>query len=88
MSWIRCRYNGRVTEPLAPRPAAKSRQWTKQSAGAMFAAAAAFEFTRGIALEIFGQVLPDWAYTATGLTQLIVAAGAYRLALLWLRRLP
>lgn len=82
------RYNRRVTEPLAPRPAAKTRRWTKQSAGATFAAAAGFAITRDVAFEPFRQALPHWAYTATVLVGLVVAAGAYRLALLWLRRLP
>ncbi|MFF3516808.1 hypothetical protein [Streptomyces sp. NPDC002573] len=77
-----------MTEHLAPRPAAKAGRWTKQSAGATFAAVAAFAITRDVAFEPFKQVLPDWAYTATVLVGLIAAAGAYRLALLWLRRLP
>ncbi|MDT0464338.1 hypothetical protein [Streptomyces gibsoniae] len=77
-----------MTEPLAPRPAAKAGRWTKQSAGATFAAAAALAFTRDVAFETFKQVLPDWAYTATTVVGLIAAAGAYCLALLWLRRLP
>lgn len=77
-----------MTEPLVPRPAAKTGRWTKQSAGATFAAAAAFAITRDVAFEPFRQALPDWAYTATVLVGLIVAAGVYCLALLWLRRLP
>ena len=85
---IRYRYNRRVTEPLAPRPAAKTGRWTKQSAGAWFAAVAAFELARGVAFEPFRKVLPDWAYTATFLVGFIAAAGAYRVTLSWLKRLP
>lgn len=77
-----------MTEPLAPRPAAKTGRWTKQSAGAWFAAVAAFELARDIVFESFRKVLPDWAYTATCLVGFIAAASAYRLALSWLKRLP
>jgi hypothetical protein len=80
-----------VTEP-APRPdgrvVSKTGRWTKQSAGATFAAVAAFAFTRDVTFGFFRQTLPDWAYTATFLAGLAVSAVAYGLALLWIRRLP
>jgi hypothetical protein len=81
-----------VTEPLAPRPdgrvASKTGRWTKQSAGATFAAVAAFAVTRDVTFGFFRQTLPDWAYTATVLAGLAVSAVAYGLAASWLRRLP
>ncbi|MFF0013478.1 hypothetical protein [Streptomyces sp. NPDC005374] len=81
-----------MTEPLAPRPAdqvpSKPGGWTRQSAGAMFAAVAAFLLTRDVTFGFFMQTLPDWAYRATVFTGLAVSAAAYGLALLWLRRLP
>jgi hypothetical protein len=54
----------------------------------MFAAVAAFALTRDIAFEPIRQMLPDWAYTATTTVGLVVAVGAYCVALLRLRRLP
>lgn len=81
-----------MTEPLAPRPdgrvASKPGRWTQQSAGAMFAAVAAFLITRDVTFGFFRHTLPDWAYTATVLAGLAVSAVAYGLAVLWLRRLP
>ncbi|MGY1501415.1 hypothetical protein ACW4TU_33360 [Streptomyces sp. QTS52] len=82
-----------MTEPLGPgrivgRTGPKPGQWTKQSAGAMFAGVAAFAITRDIAFERFRHTLPGHAYTATVLVGFVVAAVASRVALLWLRRLP
>ena len=66
----------------------KSGRWTQQSAGAMFAAVAAFLITRDVTFGFFRQTLPDWAYTAMVLAGLAVSVVAYGLAVLWLRRLP
>jgi hypothetical protein len=54
----------------------------------MFAAVAAFAFTRDLTFGLFRQQLPDWAYTATALAALAMSAVAYGLAVLWIRRLP
>ncbi|MGX9889001.1 hypothetical protein [Streptomyces sp. NPDC002276] len=63
-------------------------RFTRQSAGAMFAAVAAFLLTRDATFGYFRHALPYWAYRATTLTGLAAAAVAYGLATLWLRRLP
>ncbi|MFJ5303971.1 hypothetical protein [Streptomyces sp. NPDC088350] len=63
-------------------------RFTKESAGALFAAFAAFLLTRDATFGYFRHALPDWAYRATALTGLAVAAVTYGLATLWLRRLP
>jgi len=63
-------------------------RFTRQSAGAMFAAAAAFLLTRDATFGYFRHALPDWAYRATTLTGLAAAAVAYGIATLWLRLLP
>lgn len=76
-----------MTEPFTPRSDRPGR-WTQQSAGARFAAIAAFLITRDVTFEPFRQMLPGWAYTATVLTGLAVAAIAFGVAKLWLRRLP
>jgi hypothetical protein len=80
-----------VTEP-APRPdgrlASQTGRWTKQSAGATFAAVAAFALTRDATFGFFRQTLPDWAYTLTVLAGLAASAVAYGLAVWWIRRLP
>lgn len=85
-------YKWRVTEPLVPRPgghvASKPGRWTRQSAGGMFAALAAFLITRDATFGFFRHTWPDRAYTATVLTGLAVSAVAYGLAVSWLRRLP
>lgn len=91
MSGIGHRYNKTVTEP-APHPdgraTSKRGRWTKQSAGATFAAVAAFALTRDVTFGFFRQQMPDRAYTATILAGLAVSAVAYGLAVLWIRRLP
>jgi nitrate reductase gamma subunit len=54
----------------------------------MFAAVAAFTITRDAVFEFFSHRLPEYAYTSTTLAGFAVAAVAYGLATLWLRRLP
>ncbi|MFJ9894897.1 hypothetical protein ACIQPR_16420 [Streptomyces sp. NPDC091280] len=63
-------------------------RFTRQSAGALFAAFAAFLLTRDITFDYFRHALPDWAYTASGLTGIAASIVAYPLAARWLRRLP
>ena len=65
-----------------------SGRFTKDSAGALFAAFAAFLLTRDATFGFFRHELPRRAYTSTTLAGLAVAAVAYGLSLLWLRRLP
>ncbi|WP_405839994.1 hypothetical protein [Streptomyces sp. NBC_01518] len=64
------------------------RRFTKESAGALFAAFAAFLLARDVTFDYFRHALPDWAYRASGLVGLAAALAAYGLAALWLRRLP
>ncbi|MER6243560.1 hypothetical protein [Streptomyces griseorubiginosus] len=81
-----------MTEPFAPRPGdrlgSKPGQWTRQSAGAFFAALAAFLLTRDATFGYFWRTLPDHAYTVTFLVGLAVSAVVYGLAGWWLRQLP
>ncbi|WP_093498248.1 hypothetical protein [Streptomyces sp. Ag109_O5-10] len=82
-----------MTEPFVPRGtddrrASTAGRWTKQSAGATFAALAGFLITRDVTFGLYVRTLPGRAYTATVLTGFAVSAVVYRLARLWLRRLP
>ncbi|MBM9504396.1 hypothetical protein [Actinacidiphila acididurans] len=70
-----------------PTPSRAS-HWTKERAGAMFAALAAGFFTFIITFDVFRRIVPDWMYLATIASGAVVALGAYRISLSWLKRLP
>jgi hypothetical protein len=88
-------YNGGVTDPFAPPPETGSttvtsarRRWTKESAGGLFAATAAFVVVQVLVFEPVSRLLPEYAHRVTALAGILGATLAHPLATRWLRRLP
>ncbi|MER5828411.1 hypothetical protein ABT086_40965 [Streptomyces mirabilis] len=89
------RYNGGVTDPFAPPPETGStavtserRRWTKESAGGLFAATAAFVVVQVLVFEPVSRLLPEYAHRVTTLAGILGATLAHPLATRWLKRLP
>lgn len=93
------RYNRSVTDPFAPPPdvglvppsapvTSERRRWTKESAGGLFAAAAAFAGAQVLVFEPVSQLLPRYEHRVTALAGILAATVAYPLATRWLERLP
>lgn len=96
-------YSGCVTDPFAPPLEAGSttvtserRRWTKESAGGLFAVAAAFVVVQVLVFEPVSRLLPEpvsrlfpeCAHRVTAPAGIPGATLAHPLATRWLKRLP
>jgi len=79
--------DGGLAQPPVPAPPDRKR-WTKESAGGMFASAAAFVAAQALIFEPVSGLLPEYEHRVTALTGILAAATAYPLATRWLKRLP
>ncbi|MFJ1557251.1 hypothetical protein [Streptomyces mirabilis] len=84
-----------MTDPFAPPLEAGSttvtserRRWTKESAGGLFAATAAFVVVQVLVFEPVSRLLPECAHRVTTLAGILGVTLAHPLATRWLKRLP